>query len=191
MIELFAAAVQGGPGAEAPPDDVYLLWGFILLGLSLALLALELFVPSGGLIGLLCGVAAIGSVVAFFQFDTTLGIVAMVAYAVLGPVVIYFGFKLWISSPLGKRMILGGHDEAVDEQGDALPASEAARRERKEKLRQLIGAEGTTVTALRPVGTVRIAGQRLDALAETGVIEANTPVVVTDVYDNQIKVRPR
>ena len=47
-----------------------------------------------------------------------------------------------------------------------------------------------TETALRPVGTVRIKGRRTDGMAEAGVIEANTPVVVTDIYDNQIKVRP-
>ncbi len=177
-------ALEGG-------NDVYLLWGLILLGIALVLLLLELVVPSGGLIGVLCGVAAIGSLVAFFQFDTTLGFVALAAYVLLGPVLIYFGFKLWINSPLGKRMILGAAEEVLDEHGDALPAAEAARRERMEKLRQLIGAEGVTLTALRPVGTVKIAGQRLDALAEFGVIEANTPVIVTEVYDNQIKVRPR
>ena len=47
------------------------------------------------------------------------------------------------------------------------------------------------MTTLRPVGTVRIAGRRLDAMAESGIIEAGTAIVVTDVYDNQVKVRPR
>jgi hypothetical protein len=36
---------------------------------------------------------------------------------------------------------------------------------------------------------VRVGGRRIDAMAESGVIPAHTPVVVTDVYDNQIKVR--
>ncbi len=54
-----------------------------------------------------------------------------------------------------------------------------------------MGAEGTTVTDLRPVGFVTINGQRMDGMAESGVIEADTPVVVTDVYDNQVKVRVR
>jgi len=190
VILLLAAATQTVP-VEAAPDDIYLLWGFILLGAAIGLLVLELFLPSGGLIGLLCGVCAIGSVVSFFQFDSTLGLVALISYIVLGPIVIYFGFKLWLVSPLGKRMILGGSDEVVDEHGDTQPVSETARLKRAEKLRQLIGAEGVTVTSLRPVGTVKIAGQRLDALAESGIIEADSPVIVTDVYDNQIKVRPR
>ena len=48
-------------------------------------------------------------------------------------------------------------------------AAEFARRERLAQLRELIGAEGKTVTALRPVGVVKIGGERIDALAETGV----------------------
>ncbi len=104
-----------------------------------------------------------------------------------------FVFKLWIHSPLAKRMVLGGSDDQVLEDADrnTLQASEKARLKRLEELRQLIGAEGVTETALRPVGFVKINGQRLDAMAESGIVEANTPVVVTDVYDNQIKVRPR
>jgi hypothetical protein len=31
----------------------------------------------------------------------------------------------------------------------------------------------------------------VDALAEGGIIPADTPVVVVEVYDNQIKVRER
>ena len=47
-----------------------------------------------------------------------------------------------------------------------------------------------TITALCPGGVVKINGRRVDAMAESGIVEANTPVVVTDVYDNQIKVKP-
>jgi membrane-bound serine protease (ClpP class) len=49
---------------------------------------------------------------------------------------------------------------------------------------------GVAVTALRPVGTIKIEGRRVDAMAESGVIESGTNIVVVDVYDNQIKVRP-
>jgi membrane-bound ClpP family serine protease len=56
-------------------------------------------------------------------------------------------------------------------------------------MRQLIGARGVAVTMLRPVGTVKIEGRRIDALAENGYIESGSPIVVTDVQDNQVKVR--
>jgi membrane-bound ClpP family serine protease len=173
-------------------DNVYLLWGFILVAGALALLVIELFVPSGGLIGALAGVAAIGSIAAFFQYDTLWGVVATGAYVVLTPITLVFIFKVWIHSPIGRSMILGGSDPtATDVSDEHAAASEYARVERLARLRELIGADGVTATALRPVGTVVIQNERIDALAESGVIEAGTPVVVTDVYDNQIKVRPK
>lgn len=176
--------------AGATGDDKFLMFGLILMGVSLVLLFLELFIPSGGLISILAAVAAIGSVVAFYKYDSTWGMVATGAYIVLGPIVAVFGFRWWINSPLGRRMILGGNEPGVADLDDDSPMSEAhARQERLAQLRQLIGAQGVTVTSLRPVGIVKINGQRIDALAESGVIDAGQPVTVTDVYDNQIKVR--
>ena len=175
---------------DASANDAYLVWGFVLMAVTVALLFLELFVPSGGLIGMLAGVAAIGSVVAFFKYDDTAGLVATAAYLILTPIAGVFVFKYWLNSPLGKRMILGGNEEPADPDADPADIAEQARRERLAQLRQLIGARGVTVTPLRPVGTVKINDQRIDAMAETGVIDAGTPVIVTDVYDNQIKVRP-
>jgi membrane-bound ClpP family serine protease len=170
----------------------YLLWGFILAGAALGLLLVEILVPSGGLLGVLCGVAGIGSIVAFFQYDPKAGVAALVAYAIATPVLLVLFFKLWLNSPLARRMVLGGEkDLAPSDEDDAARATEQARAKRLEQTRQLIGADGITETALRPVGFVKINGQRLDAMAESGIIEANTPVVVTDVYDNQIKVRPK
>jgi membrane-bound ClpP family serine protease len=188
MSWLLLAQAAGTPASGEA--EGFLLWGFLLLGIALVLLFLELFVPSGGLIGMLAGVAAIGSVIAFFRYDTTWGIVAASSYVILGPIIGVFGFKLWLNSPLAKGMILGGTDPAAsDLDEDSAMSAEHARQERLAQLRQLIGAQGVTVTPLRPVGTVKINGQRIDAMAESGVIDSATPIVVTDVYDNQIKVR--
>ena len=177
-------------GVAESPNDGALFWGFVLGGAALGILLLELLVPSGGLLGLLCGVAIIGSITAFFRYDTTFGFVSLLGYAILTPFVIVFGFKLWIQSPLARRMVLGGLEGSDDAEGAPNPA-EQARLGRHGELRELIGAEGVTITALRPVGVVKINGQRVDAMAESGIVEANTPIVVADVYDNQIKVRPR
>lgn len=175
----------------ADKNEVFLIWGFVLLGVAVGLLFLELLVPSGGLIGILCGVAVVASVVAFFQYDSAWGTGMALAYIILAPIVLVFGFKLWINSPLAKRMILGADQTMNADAEETAVASEEQRRRRLDDLRGLIGAEGVTETALRPVGTVRINDQRVDGMAEAGVIEANAPVVVTDVYDNQIKVRRR
>jgi membrane-bound ClpP family serine protease len=178
--------------ANGASHGTYLLWGFVLFALALALLLLELFIPSGGLIGVLCGVAAIASIVAFFMYDTSWGVGVALAYLILAPIVLVAIFKLWLNSPIARLMILSGSTgEADAADADEDPdAAERKRRQRLAELKALIGVEGVTETALRPVGTIRIKGQRIDGMAESGIIEANTPVVVTDVYDNQIKVRP-
>ena len=185
-------AQAGGAAATAGDNDAALLWAIALLGASIVLLFLELFVPSGGLIGVLAGIAAICSVIAFFRYDLTWGLVATGMYLLLGPIAVIYGLRWWLNSPMGRRMILRGPEDAVDALDPDTPAPmspEHARRERQAQLRQLIGAHGVALTVLRPVGTVKIEGQRLDALAESGVIESGTPIVVTDVYDNQVKVR--
>ena len=53
----------------------------------------------------------------------------------------------------------------------------------------LVGKTGVTLSVLRPVGVVRINGERIDAIAETGSIEADTPIIVVSATDNQLKVR--
>lgn len=181
--------------AQDTPDETLIVWGAVLLALAIGLLLMELFVPSGGLIGVLAGICAIGSLVAFFRYNITLGFAMTTAYFVLSPLILWGLFKFWINSPVTRRLILGAEDDqSLGDDGDgpsAMSRTEMERRERLAQLQQLIGAEGKTVTPLRPVGVVRIQGERIDALAETGVIAANADVVVTDVYDNQVKVRPR
>jgi membrane-bound serine protease (ClpP class) len=179
--------------AQETGNQIFLLWGFILLGAVIALGALELLLPSGGLISAIAAIAAIGSVAAFLMYDMLGGIVALLLYVILGPLIIWAIFRFWINSPMARNIILGGSEFALEADGeeDEFMASEKARMTRLAELRALIGAEGTSITPLRPVGIIRIGGQRIDAMAETGSIDANTTVVVIDVYDNQIKVRAK
>jgi membrane-bound ClpP family serine protease len=178
-------------GAAAAGDGQnYLLFGFLLLGITIFLLSLELFVPSGGLIGVVAGIAALASLICFFRYDSTWGLVATMSYVVIGPIVGVFAFRWWLNSPMARNMILGGVDpDLLEGEDDSAMSVEHVRQERMAQLRQLIGAQGVAVTPLRPIGTVRINGQRLDAMAESGVIDSGSQLVVTDVYDNQIKVK--
>ena len=90
MMILLAQVAQNAASGQG--GETYLLWGFILLAVAFALLVMEMFIPSGGLIGALCGIAAIGSIVSFFRYDTTWGVVALGGYIVLTPVAIVFVF---------------------------------------------------------------------------------------------------
>jgi membrane-bound serine protease (ClpP class) len=163
-----------------------ILWAFIFIAIAVVIFFIEIFVPSGGLLALLGGLAIIASLIAFFMYDINTGLIATGIYIVFGPVIAWIVFKIWASSSLAKRMILG----EVDGGGEfAKQESEVQRRERLDQLQSLVGCKGETITVLRPIGVVRINDQRLDAMAESGVIAANKAIEVVEVYDNQIKVR--
>ena len=180
MMDLLAQA--GTTGGSSP-----ILWAFIFIGIALVLFAIEIFVPSGGLLALMGALAVIGSLIAFFMHDVNTGLIASGTYIVFGPVLAWIAFRIWAASPLAKRMILGG---IVEEDSDeAMQASKAQQEARLAELQSYIGKQGETITVLRPVGVVRIEGERVDALAESGSIEAEKHIEVITVYDNQVKVR--
>ncbi|RMH42715.1 MAG: hypothetical protein D6689_07365 [Deltaproteobacteria bacterium] len=88
-------------------------------------------------------------------------------------------FKFLPDTRLGRGLMLDARIDAraADRAGDAAEA--------------LVGAVGTAATDLRPAGKVAIAGKRYDARAETGYIEAGTPVQVVRRESFYVVVRPR
>lgn len=162
-------------------EQTLLLWGFALLGAALLLVVIEVFIPSGGVIGLTAGVTAIAGVVVFWRVSPLWGVTSMLLLLVLAPISLNFALRLMPHTPVGKKLILGS-DAAAEQRA-------AEERRRNEQDQALIGASGVALTALRPIGTVEIEGTRLEALAEGGVVEAGTAVRVTSVQGNQVRVR--
>lgn len=178
-----APAVDGG-------TDTYFVLGLVFTGVALFLFLLELIIPSGGLLGLLCALAGIASIGSMFLHDPLWGAAALAAYAIIAPIAIVFGMKLWTSSPLAKRMILRSTESVEDPDAEAAESRSGADASAADPLSGLVGEAGLTVTPLRPVGFVRVAGRRIDAVADFGVIDADMPVVVVEVRDNAVRVRP-
>lgn len=191
MSEVLSLAAAATGAASTGPSDVYLIWAIVLLLGGLALLGMELFIPSGGLIGAVAGASFVGSLAAFFAYDQMWGFAATGIYVVVLPILIIGGFKYWINSPYGRSMVLGGEEDPEADPEAAAGVAEQARRDRVGGLAEFVGHTGETETALRPVGTVKIDGRRIDALAEGGIIEAGQSIVVVAAYDNQLKVRAR
>ena len=160
-----------------------LLWGLGLLAVALLLVVVEVFVPSGGLIALVSASCAIAGVVCLFRVSTAWGVVGVATVMVLGPAAMLFALKVWPSTPIGRRLILGDRtDEEI--------AQEKLRELReRDTLKALVGAEGLALTDLRPVGTVQIGPTRYEALSEGKIVPAGTRVRVTAAQDNQIRVR--
>ncbi|MEL7472700.1 MAG: NfeD family protein [Planctomycetota bacterium] len=164
-------------------DPTMLYWGLGLLGLGVVLIAVELFIPSGGLIAVGAAIAAIAGVVMLFRHDSTWGLIGMLGVVVLGPMAGAFALRVYPNTPLGRKMIYGDTGEDI-----ALEQAERMDRERDAAL-ALLDAEGEALTDLRPVGTVLIEGERVEALAEGDLIELGARVRVTRVEHGQVKVR--
>lgn len=180
MGTLALAVATSGPTS----DDTGLMLGFVFVGVAIFFFLLEILVPSGGILGLLSALAAIGSIAAMFTYDPIWGIATLCGFVLLGPVAIWFAIRLWTQSPLARKMILQA-TESDPTPGDAGPSAGSNGTAQD----ALVGKRGNTVTPLRPVGFVRIEGRRLDAVADFGVIESDRPVVVVGVGDNAVRVR--
>lgn len=163
-----------------------LIWGFSLVGMGVALVILEFIVPSGGLIAITAALVAIAGVVAFWMEDPIWGIVSGGGVLAFGIAAIFFFFKIFPYTPMGRGLILGAETGEDDhEAADALRAQQSEREARE----ALIGVEGVALANLHPIGAVEIEGTRIEALAEGGWIEQGTRVRVVSVEGNQVKVR--
>ncbi|MEC9373435.1 MAG: NfeD family protein [Planctomycetota bacterium] len=161
-----------------------LVWGFGLLMLAILLIVIEVMVPSGGVIALVAGAVAIASIIFFWRYSLTWGLISLIAVMILAPTSVVFALKVWPNTYFGSRLIHGARED------DETMMRDRERRAEEAQARQaLVGARGEALTDLRPVGTVRIEGERVEALAEGGVIDAGATVRVTSVDGNQIRVR--
>lgn len=184
-------------------SDTYLVVSIALLLLALFLLVLEVFIPTGGLLGVLCGTAFVGSVVSMFLYSVAGGLLLLMGSAVASPFLVLGLARLWVRSPIARKLAVddGGPSRRFDGEGEDLPehdasdpeaveaARAAARRSRQTALDALVGREGAADTDLRPAGFIRIEGRRLDAVAESGLIEAGTPVRIVSAAEAILRVR--
>jgi len=191
LLQQMVLLAQGpaGPGASDEPNAALLFWAAVLGAAAVVIIAIELIVPSGGLLALAAGACVVASIVACFMHSTAAGLLSLGVYFILGPIAGWFVFRWWLESPLGRRFVLSAEVARVAPENESGEAARDTPGSYNEDLRALIGIEGEAVTPLRPVGTVRIMDERFDALAEAGSIAAGARIIVTDVYDNQVKVR--
>jgi membrane-bound ClpP family serine protease len=156
-----------------------LIWAALLLALGLALAVIELFVPSGGLLGLMALVSLVGGIgLAFYRGPWT-GLAFLAIAVICLPVGIAVAMRWWPYTPLGRRLLL-----EVPQQDAVLPDSEARRQ-----LKQLIGRIGEAQTLMTPSGAVLIEGRVIDALSAGTVIEPGQHVRVIEVRGNRVLVQ--
>ena len=153
------------------------LFAVILIAVAMILFFAEVFVPSGGLLGLLAAAALISGIVVLFSFNTTAGVIGLIVSLAALPFLLAFALKIMPNTVIGRMLTL--KNPPPRDPNDDPSVSQAT-----------VGATGQAITDLRPVGTCLIDGKRTDCLAERGVIEAGQRVRVIVVDGMQVKVRP-
>ena len=153
-------------------------WPLLLLAFGLILLIAEIFIPSGGLIGLLALCCMALSLWRAFEQSTDLGLMFLLADFLLMPMAVVLGVYLWPRTPLAKRVLL--KPPAPEE----IEASHSGQR-----LDHLVGQLGRALTPLRPSGMVDFDGRRLDGLAEEGLIPPGSLIRAVRVRGGQLIVR--
>ena len=157
-----------------------LAWAILLMVLGCALVVLEVFIPSGGLISILSGVAFIASIVIASWESPTTGPFTGLTFAgitvILVPVLIATAFKYWPRTPMGKAFL-----------GEPLTDDDILA---KDPRRALLGRVGVARSKMLPSGAVEVDGQVIDAMSQGQPIEPGTYVVVTEVRANRVVVRP-
>lgn len=148
----------------------------ILFILGIGLILLEFFVP-GGIVGAIGFLAIIGSFflasdnIAHMGVSLLIAISASIFLSIL--MIRVFGKRM----KLFKRIIL--NDSTSTEKGYV---------SNKNRL-ELIGAEGITLNALRPAGTVLVGDERIDVVSEGAFIPKDEKVRIVKTEGSRIVVR--
>ncbi len=155
-----------------------LFWPIGLILLGLVLLALEAFIPSAGLLGILSAVAILaGIVMAFISGGLAVGTVFLGVAVLAVTSTIAALIRWWPATPLGKLILI-----------DPRPAEEVVPD--LTPLQQLVGQVGQTRVLMLPSGMIDIEGQTYDAIAAGPSIENGIWVEVTSVRGRNLVVRP-
>ena len=155
------------------------IWPMLILLLALALLCMEIFIPSGGVLSVCSALAFIAAiVVAFIKGGMAMGTSYMAATGILIPIMLFVIVKWWPKTAIGRRILIQP------------PSEEELIPQEVQSLRDLIGQQGTAVTPMLPAGAVRLGRQTIDAISDGRSIDKGTVVEVVAAKGNHLVVRP-
>ncbi len=152
----------------------------ILLLAGVCIIILEIFLPSGGILGVLAGIAIVSAIVLAFMEDPSQGAIFLILSLILVPILIIVGFKVFPNTPIGRRVILTPKAETSKDRGAAGVIDDDYTR--------LIGKTGKTITPLRPSGIAEIQDERLSVVSEGVMIDQGIDIVVISIQGNSIVV---
>ncbi|MEO0587609.1 MAG: hypothetical protein AAF078_08210 [Planctomycetota bacterium] len=174
---------QAAPAAQpvatnAANSNAMLLAALVLLGAAAALFVVEIFVPSGGILGIISGLCLIGGTICMFGVNTVAGLVTSAIAVATVPVALYAAMRLMPHTPIGQWLTLG----------HTLP-DPAVTNPQHLNDQVAVGETGVALTDLRPVGSCRIGEHRLECLAVGPAIERGQTVQVVAAEGFETRVR--
>lgn len=156
-------------------------WTVLLLAVGLLVMVLEVFIPSGGILGFVSVVAILAAIVmAFVEQGPAMGMLVLAAAVVTVPGVLIMAFRWFPRTPLGRRVLPPPPDAS-----EVLPDSPLRKR-----ARGMVGRTGRVVREMLPWGSVEIDGTTLEAVSESGPITLGTIVEAVGVQGMGVVVRP-
>ena len=150
-------------------------WAALVFVAGLVLLLIEIAVPGFGVFGI-AGLIAVFAGVVLAAPSPQQGLLTMaIALAVILVAIPVF-IKIFGKARFVRHLVLSNAE--TTEKGFVHAAAKT----------ELLGLTGTTLTVLRPAGSVQIAGLRTDAIAEGEFIEKGEQVKVIRVEGNKVVV---
>jgi membrane-bound ClpP family serine protease len=157
-----------------------LVWAGLLLLLGLALVLTEVFIPSGGILGVVSFTAIVAAIaLAFIKSGVVAGFLFVLVALIAVPTVLVLAFQWLPDTAVGKRLLA-----SVPTSEEVMPDDDERRA-----LRELVGKVGRAQTRMLPSGAVRIEGRTIDAVSDGMPIEPGQPVRVLEVHGTRVTVR--
>ena len=150
-------------------------WPVLLLMLGLGLLVAEVFLPTAGVVGLLAGSCLVGSGYLAWRHGGSLGPRWIGLEVTLVPVAWAASLYGLPRTRLGRRVYLRPPTAA-----DLAPSRGPL---------DWVGRPCVALTPLRPSGSVELAGRRVEAMAESGLIDAGASGRVVAIRSGRAIIR--
>jgi membrane-bound ClpP family serine protease len=160
--------------------DATMLWALLLLALGIGCLVLEMFIPSGGLLGVMAALCIVAAVVLAFVSGPAAGLGMTVFVTLLVPLILALAVKFWPETPLG-RVILLRRPSGPDE---VLPQTEPYRT-----IQTMIGKRGIAKSRMLPSGVVLVEGKTYDAVSNGLPVEPGQNIRVVAIDTQRLVVR--
>jgi membrane-bound ClpP family serine protease len=158
--------------------DWWLLFAVFLYVVCAALIVAEVFIPSGGMLGIFALVSLISGLTLFFRHSALAGWIGVVVALFMVPSLLVLAYKLLPRTRFGRRVLLA---PPVRQRGEAIADAP--------ELGKLLGRTGRVLTPLRPVGMCDFDGRRMECVAESGYVQKDKEIKVIRVDGTQVTVR--